>query len=223
LYLSRKGRKMKKIFILLLTMLVVIGCAPSAEAMSTAVAQTQAAIPTATPEPVDTPTPTQTSKPTQTNTPTRIPTKTPTPTTEPLTATAVSEEKQATRQALHIAATAWKRYAIASATAFYESYVATKIAEYQPVDLRDFITYPDAHAGEKVVMRGQIFNISGDVVQIWVRGHDAVYIEMEDTISGIYEDDYITVYGTVYGSYCFENTMGNQVCQPALIDAWYEK
>ena len=46
---------------------------------------------------------------------------------------------------------------------------------------------------------------------------------MDEAVSGIYEDDYITVYGTVYGSYCFDNAAGNQVCQPGIYNAWYEK
>lgn len=72
-------------------------------------------------------------------------------------------------------------------------------------------------------MRGRIFNIDDNVVQIYVRNYDAVYIEMEDPVSDIYEDDYITVYGVVYGSFCFTNTLGNQVCQPGIYRAWYIK
>jgi hypothetical protein len=101
--------------------------------------------------------------------------------------------------------------------------LATKIAQYQPVDLRDFITYPDEHAGEKIVMRGRIFIINEEVVQIWVLGDEPVYVQMLEKVSGVYEDDYITVYGAVYGSWCFTDEMGNESCQPALYEAWYEK
>lgn len=114
---------------------------------------------------------------------------------------------------------------ILTGTANAISAYATKKAEYLPIDARELLTYADNHVGEKVVITGRIFNIgrNGAVVQIYITGYDAVYIEMKYPATGIYEKDRIKVYGTVYGMYCFENTLGNKTCQPALTEAFFEK
>ncbi len=119
--------------------------------------------------------------------------------------------------------TAEAKAAISTGTAAVRSAQATKIAQYKKIDLKELLTYPDNHKSERVVVRGRIFHIDGKIIQIWVRSFDAVYLVNEQNVSGIYEDDYITVYGIVVGNYCFTNTLGNQTCQPALLVEWYEK
>ena len=98
----------------------------------------------------------------------------------------------------------------------------TKIADYEQIDIREFLTYPKNHVGERVVITGRVFNVAknGGVLQIYVSGYEAVYVEMDQPVSGVYEDDTVTVYGVIYGMYCFENTLGNEICQPALYDAF---
>jgi hypothetical protein len=169
--------------------------------------------------------PSATSQPTSTSTLTNtpVPTITPTFTPESLTATKAAKETQVAQTVAAITATANAKIAIRTETALAKSIQATRVAQYATIDLKELLTYPDNHTGELIVIRGRIFNIDGKVVQIYVRSYDAVYIEMEDPVSGIYENDYITVYGEVYGSYCFNNTLGNQVCQPGIYKAWYEK
>jgi len=207
----------------LITIILLSACAPSEQSIQTALAETLAANPTATVTPSSTPTITPTATFTKTKRPTNTPTKTATSTPEPLTATAQFMQDQATKKAAAVTATAQEKSAYATRTAVYKSIYATKIAGYKPIDLKEFLTYPGSHVGEKVIVRGRVFNINGNVVQIFVGRFDAIYVEMNQPVSGIYEDDTITVYGTVYGSKCFTNTMGNQVCQPALYLAWFEK
>jgi hypothetical protein len=53
--------------------------------------------------------------------------------------------------------------------------------------------------------------------------YDAVYVVMRSPFSNIYEDDWIVVYGTIDGENCGTNAFGAEICQPLLIDAFYEK
>lgn len=99
------------------------------------------------------------------------------------------------------------------------------MASFKPIDIRELITYPKSHIGEEVMVKGEIFNINGNTeMQIWVGGNlDAVYVVMKKSFSGIYEDDRITVYGTIAGENCGTNSYGNEICQPLIIDAFYTK
>ena len=74
-------------------------------------------------------------------------------------------------------------------------------------------------------MRGRVFNINGDTeLQIWMGWtYDALYVIMREPFDDIYEDDWIVVYGIVMGEDCGTNAFGGTVCQPVLMDAWYEK
>lgn len=98
---------------------------------------------------------------------------------------------------------------------------SAEIARYQPIDVRELITYPNNHIGELITISGRVFNINSDTeLQIMVGDtFDAVYIVSRDPFTGIYEDDTITVYGLVFGENCGENAFGAQVCQPLLMDA----
>ena len=203
---------MKKYVLLLLLILLLTACAPSETAIQTALAETLAANPTFTPSVTITPSSTATATLTRQPTKIRTSTNTPTDTALPATQTVMAKNLNATWTSL-----AKTQIAIVNAS------TATALAAYKTIDMRDFLTYPDNHIGEKIVIRGRIFNINGKVVQIYVRSYDAVYVEMETAVSGIYENDYITVYGIVYGSACFNNRLGNQVCQPGIFHAWYQK
>jgi len=46
---------------------------------------------------------------------------------------------------------------------------------------------------------------------------------MRETFSGIYEDEWITVYGRVAGEHCGENAYGAEVCSRLLRDAFCVK
>jgi hypothetical protein len=154
-------------------------------------------------------TPTDTSTPTITPTPTRTPTSTSTP------------NATQTQRAI-INAT---EGADATATKVAQNARATEIAEYEKISYDELVTYPDSHIGEKVWVEGRIFNINGNTeLQIWLGWtYDAAYIVMREPFSGIYEDNWITVYGTIYGENCGTNAYGAEVCQPILTDAFYTK
>ncbi|MFN2194067.1 MAG: hypothetical protein ACK2UG_17085 [Candidatus Promineifilaceae bacterium] len=150
--------------------------------------------PTATEGP--SPTPTNTSTPTITPSPT--PTYTPTPTNTPTVTPTFTPTP--------------------TNTPTFEEALG---AEYAEVDIRKLEIRGDDYIGESIRLRGQIFNIMADGVQIWVQspsGRVAVAIAMEpsDLPEGIYEDSYITVYGLGGGTIEGQNAFGGTVSQPIL-------
>jgi hypothetical protein len=153
---------------------------------------------------------------------TPAPTETPLP---PLTLTAQSRIASQTAVAANATATQQSRLADMTATADAKAAQATDIAQYKPIYWKDLVTYPDAHAGELVSVRGRIFNVVSDQeLQIWLAGtNEAVYVVMASPYSDLYKDDVIAVYGMVEGKRCGSNAFGGQVCQPSLIDAFYTK
>jgi hypothetical protein len=99
------------------------------------------------------------------------------------------------------------------------------VGEYGPIYWKELITYPEAHVGEKVQVRGRVFNINGDTeLQIYIAGtYEAVYVVMQSSFSDIYENDVITVYGIVAGENCGTNAFGAEICQPLLDDSFYTR
>ncbi len=231
----------------------VTSCSPSESQKATIVAdalqQTNSSLPTKTE--TDSPTLEDTKTPTITLSRTPTPTETPLP---PITLTAVAAGSTATAAANFATATKQQQYQEATdtansknATATEKSGIATatqqaknssrtatarvvsahktEIASYSPISRRELVTYPDSHYGERVVIRGRIFNINGNTeLQIWMDdSYDAIYIVMAEPFTGIYEGDYITVYGIVYGEDCGTNAYGAETCQPVLIAAFFTK
>ncbi len=232
----------KSKWVVLLMALVLCACsgAPSEQAIQTAIAQTMQANPTATVLPTDTPTPTpvptdtpsptptETATPTRTATLTRTPTPTKTDTPTPLppaTQTAQAIAAQKTQAVLNAQATRDARVAQVTATADAKIKRATQIAPYGKIDYRELISYANKHIGEKVVIKGRVFNIVGDKEFQMYYGwtYDAIYVKTRLPFSGLYEDDYITVYGTVGGEECFTNVYNAKICQPLIKDAFFEK
>jgi hypothetical protein len=232
----------KPVIIAILMIIVLGACAqsPSEQDIQTAIAQTLQANPiktviptlqsTQTPLPTDTATltPTKTLTPTRTptNTKTPTPTKTDTPTPlPPATQTAIAVAAKKTQVMLYALATQTARAANLTATANAKSRWATQIAPYEKIDFRELLNYPNNHIGEKIVINGRVFNIVGDnefqMYYDW--SYDAIYVKIKSTLSGLYEDNYITVYGTIGGEECFDNAYGAQICQPLLEDAFWVK
>jgi hypothetical protein len=102
---------------------------------------------------------------------------------------------------------------------------ATEIASYREIDGRELLSYADQHVGEHVKVKIEIFNIiSNEQLQGYFIGtFDALFVVTREPFSGIYEDDIITVYGTVSGTHCGTNAYGAEICQPLLEDAFYTK
>lgn len=188
---------------------------------------------TPTPEPTGTPTPAPTDTPAPTNTPvptdTPAPTETPTPTLEPVAQTATAEAEAAARAEREAQATA---AAVEGATATAVAYDTN----FPEVDIRDLVKGPARYEGQNLRVAGQVFNIREEVegfldrrtvtyIQMWVQipgggalDREAVSVRFENTLEGVFADDYIIVYGTGAGSLTGTNAMGAEISQP-LIDA----
>jgi uncharacterized membrane protein YcgQ (UPF0703/DUF1980 family) len=214
---------MKKIYVLVMVFLIFLSaCSPSVTAIETTISNTEAAkptqtayptytiIPTYTPYPTHTPYPTYTQAPTQTpkvivvtltNTPTQ--TLTPTPIKSPtstLPPTNTLQSWQLTQE-------------VAKKTQVY-------LQEFEQVNVRDFITYPDKFKGKKIKLSGSIFNINGnDEFQIFISGtSEAAYIISREPFDDLYENNYVTIYGFGNGEDCFKNVYNAEICQP-MVDA----
>ena len=204
----------------------LVACSPSAQSVKTVVAQTLTAIslrsPTATytytsiPTLADTPTPKRTPTPTATYTFTPIPPEVLTAQSKQSTLTMVAYDAT---QAVEVIS-----YKL-TGTAEDKAFQATRIAQYKYIDWRELKSYADNHKGEKVKISIRIFNIvSTSELQGYFAGtYEAVYVSMGYPFSELYENDSITVYGTVGGNYCFTNALNANICQPILTDAFYTK
>ena len=101
---------------------------------------------------------------------------------------------------------------------------STQIAPYGQIDIKELTTYPDLHKGEKVVIKGYVFNlIKTREFQVMVSWRYPVYVEAALPIRELYDDDQVTVYGTIAGEACGYNPNGVRLCQPYLIDAFFVK
>lgn len=191
--------------------------------------------------------PTATPSATATATATATPTPTATATTIPETATAAAQEtalaqatidKAASQTAVAAAATATRAQYAANVTATAQAVGATAtrrsaqatqtrvakaatadyLAQFVDIDYRELRDYAPQHEGEKVCIRGRVFNIVGsDALQMYFAGtYDAAYVEFDEPFTGIYENNTIRVCGIVYGEYSFQNAMGATISQPAL-------
>lgn len=90
--------------------------------------------------------------------------------------------------------------------------------EYSEMDIRELDAYTDKYRGDKIKLRGRVFNVMSDGVQIFV-GSYAVVISIYDLDilpEGVYEDTWITVYGRVAGIDTFTNVYGGTVSQPMV-------
>jgi uncharacterized secreted protein with C-terminal beta-propeller domain len=138
------------------------------------------------------------------------------------TATSVAQNATKTQAAMSKTETVEVLNTNRTSTAEVKAAQATKIAEYQTIPWKELITYPEKYTGQKVKVSGQIFNINGDTeLQMWIGNMEAIYVVMAEPFSGIYQDSWIIVYGTVQGQNCGTNAFGGQVCQPLLNDAFY--
>lgn len=212
---SRKGLLMRRIIILSITILLLVGCSPSPEKLQSLVEQTLAAIPTSTAYPTYTPNPTFTNVPTQTPkviivtaTRTLTPTMTRTPTSSPtplMSPTSTLLPWQSTQEAYK------------ATQAFFDT--------YEKVQMRDFLTYPEKYTGNKISANCRIFNVVGSkAVQCYFAGTtEAFYVDMLKAFDDLYEKDYLTIYGLGGGKKCFTNMMGAEICQPLITNAFYVK
>lgn len=239
---------MKKSIIIIIFLLTITACSssPSEADIQTAIAKTKNSQPeetlafTDTSAPTNTITPTHTSTPTSTSTPTNTitPTNTLTPTNTntatpipPATLTQQAVELTRTQQAMNVTSTQNARNSLATATASARTKTAisnyataTEVASYKEIYWKELINYPKNYLLQKIVVRGRVFNIEDEYIQMFLAGtYEAVVVVFEKEISGFYDGDSITVYGIVYGEECGTNAFGGEVCQPAILASWYTK
>ncbi|MCX6018015.1 MAG: hypothetical protein NTZ50_05820 [Chloroflexi bacterium] len=138
------------------------------------------------------------------------------------TATAAAEFRSATATTVaeSRAATAEAKAADATATAEVRDAEINLFARYLPIDMKRLLDYPGNFTSDLVVVRGRIFNIvkgSNDTFQMYAAGtYDALLIQTENAFDDLFENDNVIVYGEVEGESCFNNSMGNEVCQPKI-------
>lgn len=209
---------MKRLIPAAIILFFLCGCqsSPSPEMIQTALQQTldsaptETQIPTSTmtstaiPSPTATATNTKTSTPVPTSTSTLTPTPDYTATNTPIPTNTLSPYQK---------------------TLAVQNITATKLASYSTLYWKDFSTYPDDHMGEKLTYTCRVFNIPDNrTIQCYFVGtYDAFYVVTSAPFSGLYENDSITVYGTVGGKECFENRYGAEICQPLLEKAFFTK
>lgn len=209
-----KGGPMKRFVFVILFFLSA--CTPKPEQISPYVDQTLTAYPTRTSYPTNTAFPTYTPFPTYTKVPTYTPIikiVTPTHTPAPTSTKTPTPTNTPEYSPYQLTATAYR------ATTDY-------LASFEQVQWRDFITYPEKYEGDKIKIGCRVFNVVNNSkhIQCYVAGtYEAFYVKFRDSFDDIYEDAYLTIYGTGDNVECFTNTMGNQVCQPLIKDAFYTR
>lgn len=169
---------------------MISACAPSPQAIQTAVAGTQEAWPTQTPYPTYTLLPTYTEIPTATATDGPTPTDIPAPTTTPPSALVVGD--------------------------------------YGTIAPGELETYAERHIGEivKVILTITHFTPrtnnkepQGDIAGKYAN----IIVDLANPSSGIYIGDTITIYGTINGNYSYVSTVGWNMTEPQIINAFYTK
>jgi len=188
--------------------------------------------PSLTNTPTETLTPSLTDTPTETYTPSLTLTRTRTPSETPTTdydATGTAFARTSTRTALELlwtdtadAQTATREAILFNRTLTAEAKTATAtfINSYKPIKLQELMNYAERHLGEDVVIRGRVFNIDGRALQMYAGGdyNNPVVVRSKEDLT-IYRDDWVTVYGTVYGYFTGTNRLGATIKQPLLEDA----
>lgn len=167
-----------------------------------------AALPTKTPPPPPPPT----LKPTITLTPSITPT--------------LSEIDIAQTKVANVTATQQTIIDNKTATVVAAQATGTFVAGFKEIDTRELMSYVDKHVGEKVIVKGKVFHIIDDQdIQIYIDGtpENSVYIKTDEPISGIYEKDWVTVYGIVKGTGTSTNLFGAKISFPVIDSAVMEK
>jgi hypothetical protein len=98
--------------------------------------------------------------------------------------------------------------------------------EYSEIDIREIDSYTSSYIGDKVKLRGEVFNVLGDGLQMWVRkpggsSYDTIAVVVTWDSRNIlpdqvYEDTWITVYGVVSGTFEGTNSYGGTISQPMI-------
>lgn len=105
--------------------------------------------------------------------------------------------------------------------------------EYSDIDIREIDSYTTKYIGEKVKLRGEVFNIVDGGLQMWVRIPGGGRLDTVPVVvtwgsnvlfpEGVYEGTILTVYGEVAGTFSGTNAYGATITQPLIEAAIIEK
>lgn len=104
-----------------------------------------------------------------------------------------------------------------------------EVADYVEINWRELVENAEDHLGEKVIVRGDVFNIVSEYeFQFVFAGtfREYGYVKMEEAFGDLYEypsfPNFVTVYGEVGGYECYESILSKEVCPPLIIGDAYK-
>lgn len=100
---------------------------------------------------------------------------------------------------------------------------ATYIGSFNLIDFRELRDYPANHIGEKVCLRGRVFNVNPPTeFQMYVGDtYDDAYIVTDTEFSKLYQDDLVYICGISADNKTFQNALGAQVSTPLIEHAFF--
>ncbi|MDR2976870.1 MAG: hypothetical protein LBV19_06115 [Streptococcaceae bacterium] len=124
--------------------------------------------------------------------------------------------------------------AAASAAAAQEEADKTNPATYPTVPYDEMARNADNHAGEKIQFSGSVIQVmdlddGGAALRVSTSEdgyEDIYYVEVDSSYwstNRLLEDDLVTIYGTVYGLYSYDSTMGGKITVPAVNVVFYTR
>lgn len=95
-------------------------------------------------------------------------------------------------------------------------------ADYGELDYEDCSRYPERHFGEKVALRGKVVQVIGDKnsgfnLRFATSGSDnIVFVVINNQLDfNILENDRLTIYARMEGTFTYESVLGQQITLPA--------
>ena len=100
---------------------------------------------------------------------------------------------------------------------------ATYIGSFNLIDFRELRDYPANHIGEKVCLKGRVFNVNPPTeFQMYVGDtYDDAYIVTDTEFSKLYQDDLVYICGISADNKTFQNALGAQVSTPLIEHAFF--
>ena len=100
---------------------------------------------------------------------------------------------------------------------------ATYIGSFNLIDFRELRDYPANHIGEKVCLKGRVFNVNPPTeFQMYVGDtYDDAYIVTDTEFSKLYQDDPVFICGISADNKTFTNALGAQVSTPLIEHAFF--
>jgi len=100
---------------------------------------------------------------------------------------------------------------------------ATYIGSFNLIDFRELRDYPANHIGEKVCLKGRVFNVNPPTeFQMYVGDtYDDAYIVTDTEFSKLYQDDLVYICGISADNKTFQNALGAQVSTALIEHAFF--